>query len=569
MSSEVGCPPRSGMYRHEVWVPAVPSAGADHGRGAGARISVAVFLFAVFLFSAASSAVAQEMDDAYRFYREGDFERAAEVVESLVDRGQASPSDMAFLGTCYLNMGNVEKADEIIGAAAMLAPDAYPVMLARGNLALARSRYGEAEEIFRRARERFSSRREAQEGAALAAYGRAAELIEAGEYEQALPPLRRAAAAQPENERLLAALIAVLRKTGGREELLDAYERYLELHPYSADALAGRGLLLAEMGQTIRALGDLKKAADLDTSEPEVYYALALRSMERGELEEARTMLHETIGKAVQLYSMYRIQAAQAMEGSGAKQESPADGHAEIAVGRGKRTNGAGEASRTSGAGAATGHEAESAAVEGAAIDGAAVNGPGADGAGARLRKLKELSESARRPQKLLREALELLPETYQNRSLLLDDLRRLADWYPSSVDLRAALARELAGRGETAEAREIWRELTERFAFYYQGHLGAGRSYEQEGNYARALLCYRRALDLAGEEPEVYRHLRELYRRRDEMPAYRQLLKEQMLKDAYNPLLYEEAAAAEETAGDTAAADRYRQRAEELREAQ
>jgi predicted Zn-dependent protease len=287
----------------------------------------------VLLFSATAGAAAQDMGEAYRHYRNGDFDRAAEIVEDLVDRGRASPSDMAFLGTCYLNTGNLEKAEEVIGAAAMLAPDAYPVMLARGNLALARSSYGEAEEIFRKARERFSGRREAQEGAALAAYGRAAELIEAGEYEEALPPLRRAVAAQPENERLLAALIAVLRKTDRKKELLEVYGQYIGLHPYSADALAGRGLLLYEMGRTRRALEDLRKAADLDTSEPEAYYVLALRSMERGEPEEARSMLHETIGKAVQLYSMYRIQAAQAMEGSGAN----AGGGSNSAGGGGRR----------------------------------------------------------------------------------------------------------------------------------------------------------------------------------------------------------------------------------------
>ena len=255
-------------------------------------------------------------------------------------------------------------------------------------------------------------------------------------------------------------------------------------------------------------------------------------------------MLQETIGKAVQLYSMYRIQAARAMEGSGAG-----------AGGQGAEAPGTRPDDPSTGAvGAGTG---------------AGEAGASAGGAGARLKKLKELSESARRPQRLLREALELLPETFDDRARFLDELRRLADWYPSSVDIRAALAGELAGEGKTAEAREVWRELTERFAFYYQGHLGAGRSYEQEGRYGRALLSYRRALDLASQEPEVYRHLRELYRRQANIRGYLQLLEEQMLKDAYNPLLYEEAADAAEASGDTEKAKQYRRRAEELREGQ
>jgi tetratricopeptide (TPR) repeat protein len=457
----------------------------------------------------AGGALGQDMDEAYRLYERGEFEKAAQIVEPLVDRGSANASDMAFLGTCYLNMGAVETADEVIRAAALLDPDAYPVILARGNLALARERYEEAEMHFNDALERFPDRREAKHGVALAASGHASDLMETGEHERALEALRRAIDAQPRDERLLATLIALLRRLGRTEELLEAYDRYLELDPENAEALAGRGVLLHDTGRTRQALPDLHKAADLDTADPEAYSILAERSMEQGDIEHARTMLHEAVAKAVQLYSMYRMQAAKAVRDSDESAEQ----------------------------------------------------------ADVRLTRLKELARSAERPRQLLREALEMLPHAYDDPDLYLSDLRRLSEWYPSAVEIRAALADELTRRDRIADARAIWRELTEHSAFYYPGHLGAGRSYERESDHGRALLSYRRALDLAPDEPAVYRHLHRLYRKRGDMQGYLELLEQQMLKEPYIPLLFDQAAEAARGVGDDAAADRYSRRAGELRE--
>lgn len=457
------------------------------------------------------------MEEAYRWYRQGEWERAATVVEALVDRGRASPADLAFLGTCYLNAGEAERAEELIGAAAMLAPDSYPVLIARANLELSRGRYPQAEERFLEALERAPGRPAATEGAAQAAFRSGAKLLEEGEYEAAVAPLKRAAGRQPDNERILTALILALKQTGRREELMAAYDRYLELHPQSADALAGRGLLRYAAGDTRRALAELRRAVELDTGEPEAYLLLAEEAQARGDGKEARLLLHEAIGKAVQLYSLYRMQAARTME----------------------------RARRADGGSAQMGDPEQM---------------------GARVKSLKAISEHAARPRRMLIRALALLPGVTPDRSTLLEDLRRLADWYPNTVELRSALAEELGKAGREAEAREMWMALSRDFAFSYVAHLGAARSWEREGRERKALISYRRALDLAPEEPEVYRRLAGFYRRRGEPEAYLELLEGRMVGDAYNPLLYEEAARAASELGRDAEAGRYRSRAEKLR---
>jgi tetratricopeptide (TPR) repeat protein len=531
----------------------------------GILLSAVLFL----LLTAGPGLAAQSIDEAYQFYRNEQWAEAAELLSRRVERGQARPGEMALLGMCYINMGELEKAEEVIGAAYMLAPNTYSVLLARGNLALGKEEFTAAERAFLEAAELRPERREAVQGAGLAAFAGGVRLMQEGSYEDALPYLRRAAKklrgiGARDEERVLPALIATLRHTGRRGELLAAYRRYLELRPDSADARAGLGLLLYEWGEISGALKELQRAVDADTSDPEPYLILARRALGRGEREEAGLLLQEAIGKAVRLYSMYRVQAARTMKQA---QSKPPDESA-----AGVPSPAAAPAPADTADGSVT--TAAPSAGSGVPDTAEAPAGSGSEGGRqnpqmqqAQVRSLRELAESAERPRGILREALELLPSAYERKENLRKDLRRLVRWYPSAAEVRAMLADELDAAGLHQEARAQWRELIERAAFYHRAHLGLGSSYEREGNGRMALRSYRRALDLAPGDPEVYHKLRHYYRSRGGMEAYRRLLEEQLLKEGYNLQLLQEAAAAAEETGAPEKAAEYRQRAKEIRE--
>lgn len=530
--------------------PASPSRGHDGYYRPRTHASPAVFvrravqkILAALLFCTILPLLsAADIDEAYTLYNRGRYEAAAAALESLRDRGELEGPDLGLLGMCYLHLDRLEDARQAITMAGRLNPGNYTVLLARGNLFLYQEKYDEAEAVFRRADSFFPGRMEPRNGIAAAFAGRAFESLRAGDYEAAAEMAGRAWELQPENLKLLTARIAALRQTDRTEELRSAYRDYLEQQPDSADAHAGLGLLLyadglksdglksdglTERGRTEEPLtkqaqGDesqgeqpltkqaflhLRQAVELDAADPEPFLILARKARSENNTAGARTLASEAVGKAVQLYNMYRMQAAREMD------------------------------------------QGESRDPEG-------------------IKRIKVLSEQARRPERILEESLQELIDLYPEKQALLAELRRLSRWYASSSEIRTVLAEQLMEAGRLEEARGEWEALAEDFPLYYRAHLGLGRCHDIEENLTRAALSYRRALDLASDKPEVYRRLRELYDRMGKPDVYLQILEMQILKDKYNPLLYDEAAAAADALGRPGIAAEYRERAEKIRAA-
>jgi tetratricopeptide (TPR) repeat protein len=251
-------------------------------------------------------------------------------------------------------------------------------------------------------------------------------------------------------------------------------------------------------GKTDAAREYLQRAVELDCTDPEPFLILGREAVETGSTRGARSLIQEAVGKAVQLFNMYRMQAAREMDLADSQDPEM-------------------------------------------------------------LAHLKTLSQQSERPQQLLEESLSLLTELYSDPEQLIDDLRRLADWYSSSPEVQTVLAQQLTGAGYLDQA------LSERVPFYYKAHLGLAGCYRQTGKLTPAALSGRRALDLAPGEPKVYRELREIYQEMGKPEVYLQVLELQLLKKKYNPLLFRQAAEAAEEVGKTEAAERYRRRAQSL----
>ncbi|MFO7730978.1 MAG: tetratricopeptide repeat protein [Spirochaetia bacterium] len=468
------------------------------------RLALAGTLLFLCLFSAYSNDLQQALD----LYNRGKFDQAKRVMESLRDQGRLEAPGFALLGLVYINTGELDDAEGAIELASRLDPQEYLVRLARAHLHLHREEYRRGEQLFSELQEDYPRRSEVLSGLAGTLAGQSLELIHNQEFEAAAELTERAVGLQPDNPRLLSHRIAVLRRTDRREELEQAYRRLLELQPGSGDAHAGLGVLLHEQGEREAARAYLKQAVHFDTVDPEPFLILGRRAAAEGDTNEAQGLLQEAVGKAVQLFNMYRMQAAREMDNR-------------------------------------TAQDAE------------------------HLKRIQSLSDQSKRPKRLLEESLAALSALYSDPEELLAVVRRLADWYSSSTDVRTVLAEQLMAAGYTAQAREEWRQLSERYPFYYRSHLGLAECYRREGAGTKAALAARRALDLAPEEPEVYDRLGAIYREQGKPEVYLQVLELRILKDKYNPLLYRKAAAAAEELGRSEKAELFRERIQLLREYQ
>lgn len=469
-------------------------------------------LAGVLLFLCLFPLFSNDLQSALDLYNRGEFEQAKSVMEALRDRGRLNAPGFALLGLVYINTGELGDAEGAIELAARIDPQEYLVRFARAHLHLSKAEYTRAEQLFSELRAAYPQRGEVLSGLAATLAGKSLDLIHNEEFEAAAELSARAVRLQPDNPRLLSHLIAVLRRTDRRTELEEAYRRLLELQPGSGDAYAGLGVLLHEQGEREAARAYLKQAVYFDTVDPEPFLILGKHAAEEGKIENAQGLLQEAVGKAVQLFNMFRMQAAREIDTQSAQDAQDAQ-------------------------------DAQ------------------------QLERIQSLSEQSKRPKRLLEESLAALNTLYSEPEELLAVLRRLADWYSSSTDVRTVLAEQLMAAGYTAQAREEWQQLSETYPFYYRAHLGLAECYRREGAETKAALSARKALDLAPDEPDVYDRLRAIYRQQGKPEVYLQVLELRILKDKYNPLLYRKAAAAAEELGRSEKAELFRERLQVLSE--
>jgi tetratricopeptide (TPR) repeat protein len=159
-------------------------------------------------------------------------------------------------------------------------------------------------------------------------------------------------------------------------------------------------------------------------------------------------MLHDAIGKAVQLAGALQLQAAQAVQ-------------------------------------KATGKE---------------------DLAGLRL-----LTVQAGEVRATLGSAMTLLRDI-DGDALFEEDLVRLQSWYPGSMELLSGLARYDAEKGRWMDALAAWRKVLQDHPLDADAQAGAGHAQEKLGDREQAILAIRRALDTTPGAPELYADLERLY---------------------------------------------------------
>ncbi len=466
-----------------------------------------VLLLVLILFGLCALPVcANELQLALSLYNRQEYDQAKQLLAALRDNGRLDASGFALLAMCHLNTQEIDAARQAITMARRLDPSDYLVRLSGGNLQLHLSNYPQAATLFDELYKEYPHRSETQQGLIQALVGLSLEAFRDGNFETALKEIERALSLQPDNSDLISYKISVLRHTNRSEELEQTYRRYLELRPASADAHAGLGDLLKSRGKLAAAGEHFVKAVRYDSADPQPFLFLGRQSAAAGETDRARSLIQEAVGKAVQMFNNYRMQAAQEMEAGG--REDPA-----------------------------------------------------------RLQRVKSLSEQSERPKRLLEESLSVLIGLYSEPEHLLAELQRLAEWYSSSTDVRTVLAEQLMAADYVARAKAEWEELIEQYPYYSRAQLGLAECHRRQGRLTKAALAGRRALDLEPEDPAVYRCLEKIYRQMGKPDVYLQVLEMQILKNKYNILLYEEAALAAESVDKPRQADLFRERAQMLRD--
>ena len=165
------------------------------------------------------------------------------------------------------------------------------------------------------------------------------------------------------------------------------------------------------------------------------------------------------------------------------------------------------------------------------------------------LARVSSYSEALEHPRRQLDEALELLSVLTTDEEFS-RDLGMLIEWYPHSVDLKAALATRSFKQGRFAESMDLWRAVLDDAPGQARGHIGLARCQESMGQLAAAAVSYRRALGLEPENGEIYEGLRTVYRKLGNETGLREMLVDRTYIDSWNPVLLETLIALENDLG-------------------
>ena len=502
----------------------------------------AVLILLALLWVASPGSALDRSDGAFgiSLYNQGRLAEAKEVLERVAESGTAGALELAVLGMTCTKLGELDRAEQILEEAKRRHPFSSVVHIGLGMLSFEQGDYNSAYESFDLAWRIEPGSEQARAGIVASLVNRAIQLYKEGREEQAVELLQEARRVDPEavavlqnlslierhrgnldgaaeyleeglslepgNPVLLGMLIQVRTDQGERAGLTDLYRRLVAVQPRNALAFAELGALLEQQGDLRAAERAFLQAESLDTEEPYPYLFLVRLSRKRGEQADGiLSRLHSAIGKSVRKSAALQMQAAGAIQGSEGTLEPE------------------------------------------------------------QIETLQQLSARAEQPRKILREALTLLEETHGSTEAYAQDVHRLSDWYPHSLELRVAVGQVLEEQGLFAEARLHWLEVLEDLPTAAEAHRGLARTLEHLGRLEEARVAFRRARDLDPENPDSYAGLLRLYAAAGEERDLLRLYEEIYERERTNVVLLDSWAVLEERLGYAEQATRHRLRARAL----
>ena len=167
----------------------------------------------------------------------GDYERAARIAESLLERRPDDFNTLANLASCYRELGRLDEADATVSRALRLKPDAVDLHRSRAEIAFLGGDYAAADRALDAALEHDPA-----DAGAFELRGRIRHLQ--GRHEEALAAAKRAIVLDPDASTPRLLLVAILRAAGRHREALAALYELLDRDPGNLRARR----LLGEIG---------------------------------------------------------------------------------------------------------------------------------------------------------------------------------------------------------------------------------------------------------------------------------------------------------------------------------
>jgi Flp pilus assembly protein TadD len=439
------------------------------------------------------------------------YAEAAVILEKAGRTGKQTPADLILLGMCYTELQALDKAGAALDMAALMEPGSVPLLNARGNLAFARKRFGDALAYFREAHRLDPGDRNALTGMVASLANAGVEMFGQGRTEdarksflealeldpQSVPALRnmgivelekgdpavsaqyfeRALAVSPESVELLKLLFLARNRQGDTAAMLPVLDRLTAAQPADPEPHAVKGRLLEAQGKQDEAEAEFRKAVERGSQDPLPY-------LRAGAARRDRFMLHDAVAKSVQLIASFEIQASQAIGKAGKAED---------------------------------------------------------------LRGAKLLTTKVEEVRATLASSLSLLREI-DGDAVFQEDLSRLQSWYPGSVDLSAALGRLFREKEQWDRSLAAWQRILRDRPLDREAQEGEGLALEKLGQKDLAIMAYRRALELDPKSADLYAALRRLYAGRE--AELRQILLDRSYRDTRNAQLFRELAGLESALG-------------------
>ena len=490
-------------------------------------------LYAAVLILAAPLAAQDAAVSARALFEKGDFRGAAYFFERAEDRGETGPADRAMYAIALSELGRHEDAAALIERVLEESAGQGFAHYAAGIASFNAGDFKTAVVRFEEAMEIEPSREAYRRGRGVAYVNIGISEYGSGDIEGAERSFTRALETDPLSVPALRNLGVLLSESARPDEAVTLYRRALEIEPGNGEIHALLAAALGEAGDVNGLTDALERwtAADPLNGEAWAWAGSAYRDagnddaslgafrnavrlgteepapyLEIAQRDEDVNMVHLAIGKAIQKAGALELMVMQGLES------------------------------------------------EGGTIDEAA------------LERAASFAEALSVPRRQLSEALTLLAGLRSGGDFV-SDVMMLMEWYPHSIDLRAALAAHYLGAGKAAEAADLWRSVLTDSPGYVEGHLGLGASLEASGEYAAAAVSYRRALGLDPDNRGVYSALRNVYRITGKGRELREILSERTIIDTWNAVLLEELIELEKELGMGDSAASRMERLEKIRE--
>jgi Flp pilus assembly protein TadD len=228
------------------------------------------------------------LDSARKSHQAGDFARAEQLYQQVLQSDPGNADVWQMLGTACLGLGKKAEAVANYQHVLRLRPESADAHFRLGGLLADQAKRDEAIESYRAALR-------IQPGHAEALTGLGVVLAQVGKLDEAEKNLREAAQRQPDLAKAHHNLGVVLAERRNLEEAVLSFKNAIRLKPDYAEVYVNMGLALNQLGKSGEAVVALRQATRLLPNSAEAFNNLGLSLADLGRFAEAEAAYQEAL----------------------------------------------------------------------------------------------------------------------------------------------------------------------------------------------------------------------------------------------------------------------------------